>query len=477
MPLHPIQQLENPLGHQLVQRRSHLVADDHLRLGGQGPGDADPLLLPAGQLRRQSLHELARVEFDHLQQLGHPLTQGLALESQVERQRSADDVDDTLTWIEGRVGDLVDHLDAAQLRLAAAAIVRRQDFTVEQHLPAARLQQAGNQSRRGALAAARLADHRQGLAPIETHRDIVQHRLLAVAGRSVTHFEQRPALLRPALGVGTETAHRPQRLGVVLGRRLEHLPGRRLLHPLAMAQHHDPVGHLRDHRQVMGDVDRRHAEALHRIANRRQHFDLGGDVEGRGRLVEDDQVRLAGHGHGGHRPLQLATGNLVRITLADAFRIRQAQHPVELHCLGFGLGAFHPAIDHGGLHMLVDQPLRRVERGRRALRHIGDAQATQFAQGLGGTLAQVQAVEMNRAAGDPATVAGIPHGGEAQGRLARAGFTDQAQHLAPGQGQVDALHQRMPGIVVVPFDMQVADLQQARVRCVHAQHSFSPLER
>ena len=127
--------------------------------------------------------------------------------------------------------------------------------------------------------------------------------------------------------------------------------------------------------------------------------------------------------------------------------------------------------------MLVDQPLRRVERSRRALRHIGDAQAAQFAQSFGGALAQVQAVEMNRAAGDPATVAGIPHGGEAQGRLARAGFTDQAQHLAPGQGQVDALHQRMPGIVVVPFDMQVADLQQARVSCVHAQHSFSPLER
>ena len=50
--LQPLQQLEDLLRHQLVERRGHLVTDDQLRLGGQRAGDADALLLPAGQLAR-----------------------------------------------------------------------------------------------------------------------------------------------------------------------------------------------------------------------------------------------------------------------------------------------------------------------------------------------------------------------------------------------------------------------------------------
>ncbi|MCY1374910.1 hypothetical protein D9M69_622840 [compost metagenome] len=102
----------------------------------------------------------------------------------------------------------------------------------------------------------------------------------------------------------------------------------------------------------------------------------------------------------------------------------------------------------------------RVERGCRALCHIGNTQPPQFTQGfrLGGE--QVDAVEVHRATGDPAAVAGVAHGRQAEGRLARAGLADQPQHLAPLQGQVDALDQRMPGIFVMPFDVQVADFQQ-----------------
>ena len=40
---------------------------------------------------------------------------------------------------------------------------------------------------------------------------------------------------------------------------------------------------------------------------------LDGDVESRGRLVGDEQLRLAGQGHGDHHPLAQAAGELVGI--------------------------------------------------------------------------------------------------------------------------------------------------------------------
>jgi hypothetical protein len=49
-PLEPVQQVEDlqPDGH--VEHGDGLVGQQHVRLGGQGPGDGDALPLPAGQL-------------------------------------------------------------------------------------------------------------------------------------------------------------------------------------------------------------------------------------------------------------------------------------------------------------------------------------------------------------------------------------------------------------------------------------------
>ncbi|MNL12350.1 hypothetical protein D3C87_1332160 [compost metagenome] len=208
--LDAVEQFQYAFSHQLVEGRGHFIADDQLRFGRQGPGDADALLLPAGQFTRLTLHEGRRVEFDHLQQFGDPRAHGLALEAEVERQRPADDVDDALAWVQRRVGDLVDHLDAPQLLLAALAKVRRQGFAVVQHLAIGGRQQAGDQARRGALATAGFADHGQGLPAIKLQRNIMQHRLVAVTGATLAQFQQRLLLLWQCLGLGAETAHRPQ---------------------------------------------------------------------------------------------------------------------------------------------------------------------------------------------------------------------------------------------------------------------------
>ena len=53
-----------------IQSAGRLVAQQHLRSGGQRPGDADALFLPAGKLRRESGGLFA--EIHQLQQFAHP---------------------------------------------------------------------------------------------------------------------------------------------------------------------------------------------------------------------------------------------------------------------------------------------------------------------------------------------------------------------------------------------------------------------
>src|SRR5512132_3731610 len=49
----PVQQPEHLGGRLRVEVSGRLVADDQLRVGCEGTGDRDPLLLTAGELRRQ----------------------------------------------------------------------------------------------------------------------------------------------------------------------------------------------------------------------------------------------------------------------------------------------------------------------------------------------------------------------------------------------------------------------------------------
>ena len=57
------------------------------------------------------------------------------------------------------------------------------------------------------------------------------------------------------------------------------------------------------------------------IVEDRQHLQLDGDVERRGRLVGDQQIGLAGQHHGDHHPLAHAAGQLVRPGRGDAARV------------------------------------------------------------------------------------------------------------------------------------------------------------
>jgi len=53
-----------------------------------------------------------------------------------------------------------------------------------------------------------------------------------------------------------------------------------------------------------------------------ENLRLNGHVQGRGRLVRNDQLRVAGQGHGNHHALTHAAGELMRIIVQPPFRGR-----------------------------------------------------------------------------------------------------------------------------------------------------------
>ena len=63
----------------------------------------------------------------------------------------------------------------------------------------------------------------------------------------------------------------------------------------------------------MGNQDHRHAALGHQIGDQVEDLPLDGDVERGGRLVRNQQIRLAGQRHGDGDALALAAGKLVRV--------------------------------------------------------------------------------------------------------------------------------------------------------------------
>ena len=75
----------------------------------------------------------------------------------------------------------------------------------------------------------------------------------------------------------------------------------------------DALAHLPDHREVVADEEDAGAELLAQGGDEVEHLGLDGRVEARGGLVEDEQRRVGGEGHGDDDPLLSAAGELVRV--------------------------------------------------------------------------------------------------------------------------------------------------------------------
>lgn len=162
----PLQQGEDRLRGPGVERGRGLVGEEHGRLAGERPGDADTLLLPAGELRGVRLGLVG--EADEVEQLTDPArplpprhAHDLQREGHVPRDRAGRQQREVL----------VDHADAhagpAQLPLRQ----RGQLLPVDRDGARGGLFEQVDAAQQGALARAALAEHAEDLsfADMEVH--------------------------------------------------------------------------------------------------------------------------------------------------------------------------------------------------------------------------------------------------------------------------------------------------------------------
>ncbi len=121
----------------------------------------------------------------------------------------------------------------------------------------------------------------------------------------------------------------------------------------------DLIRHLSDDRQVMGDQQQRHPEAVAQIFEELQDVRLDRHVERRRRLVGDQNVGLVGNRHRDHDPLPLAARQLVRKGAEPVLGIGQADQPQQLERSLARRRDGHVLMDQ---QCLGDLPLERVER-------------------------------------------------------------------------------------------------------------------
>ena len=153
-------------------------------------------------------------------------------------------------------------------------------------------------------------------------------------------------------------------------RRPQHPLHTPVLHRPARIHHQHVISHLRHHTQVMGDQHDRRPELLLQIRQQIQDLRLHRHVQGRRRLVRDQQVRVVDERHRDHRPLPHPTRELMRILIEPPRRLRNTHPAQHVHRPAAGLAS-------AGLRMmhpvrLSDLPTHRVVGVQRRQRILED---------------------------------------------------------------------------------------------------------
>src|SRR5947207_11190199 len=478
-----------------VERRDRLVADQDLRAQGERAGDRDPLALAAGELVG-ILGERVRGEAHLVEQLegeGAPL--GLAAAHAVDLHRLHQDLAHREARIERGIRILEHDLDAPLVGVRRLRRQRQQVPALEQHLAAGSLVQPHEQQADRGLAVPGFADHPERLALGQLERSALHGLQLAPSEEPVAEIEAlgeaarleddrlvsaqaAPALtgfwpcssheviddrqaLRPATERRPAGKQRP-RIGVLRGG--ADLFGRPLLADLAVAHHQHLVGDLAHERQVVRDEQHRHPAPRLQAGDQLQDLPLHGDVEGGGRLVGDEQLRLAGDRHGDHHALLLASRKLERVGAEPGLGLGEADLAEQLERaqprLRRGQGAVLPQY----FRDLEPDREHRVQRAHRLLEDHRDLGAAQRLQLAAGELEQLAPEVLYAARRMHACVLARQqaHDGERGHRFAAARFADQRDGAALVDVEADALYRaQRRRFIDAEVDRQVAHAEQA----------------
>jgi hypothetical protein len=216
------------------------------------------------------------------------------------------------------------------------------------------------------------------------------------------------------------------------------LAGRRLDDP-AGVHHVDGVAETGDDAEVVGDHQQGGVGVGHQPLEHLEDLRLDRHVERRGRLVCDEQPRLAGERDRDQHPLPHSAGQLVRVVLEPARRVRDPDLLEELGGAVAGVGLRDVEVlldDLGDLH-----PDRhdRVERGHRVLEDHRDVAPTQLGHAVPGLLEEVPPAVPHLAGDRDAAGGQQPHDGEGGDGLAAAGLPHQPHVLARADLEADVV--------------------------------------
>ena len=277
-----------------------------------------------------------------------------------------------------------------------------------------------------------------------------QHRLLGAtdlrggrasgieaAPRRREHRRRRFAADRQ-LGRGHErVGHRDrieQHPRVRVGRRGVQLVARRHLAHLAEVHDGDAVADVLDDGQVVGDEHERQAVALLEVLEQVQHLGLDAHVEGRDRLVADDQRRVEHERAGDRDALALSTGELVWAAFGGPLRVDAdlLERPVDDRS---ALRFRPPLPDVEGFAHDVADAATRVERRDRVLEDHLHLRAS-GAHVLRAERREIGALEHHGAGRRPGQ---LHHRTSGRG-LATAGLADDAERFAAADVEADPGH-------------------------------------
>ena len=348
--------------------------------------------------------------------------------------------------------------------------------------PFVRLLELQHREPEGRLSRTALSDHAYRLALAHFERDPVHRPDVAhgAAQDAATDGEPHLQVLDPhrpirrgrrgtgfAAGRGGEQVAR-----VLVARGVEYLAGRTRFHDAAVVHHVDPVRHLAHDPEVVGDEQQGHPEAVAKLAQQREDLGLDGHVEGGGRLVRDEQIRVVREGHGDHDALALAAGQLVRIGAPPALHISEAHEVEQLKDPLAGRRGGHRPVEEKRLANLLLHGVQGIERGHRLLEDHRDAPPPEGAHRGRRRVEESFAVELDAPGRVPRLGVGEePQHGEGGDRLARSALADEGDRFAPVHGEGRAAHRRDLLSAPAEADVQVLYGEKA---LRHRPHSSPP---
>jgi len=234
-----------------------------------------------------------------------------------------------------------------------------------------------------------------------------------------------------------------------------------LLHRPAGVHHHHLVAQLRHHTKVVSDEDDGHARLGLQLFHQLQDLGLDGHIQRRGRLVTDEQVRLARERHGNHHPLAHTTRQIVRVDGKALGWLRYAhllQHG-DSRFLALDLAVLWP-VEAKHFHQLITHRLHRVERRHRLLKDHRNTVAANLVHLIRRQGEQLLSLKADGTRHHLTMGLGQePHDGERGDALAAAGLADYPQSLARGHREADPVEYFYLAVVDGELHLEITYLE------------------